>query len=139
MSSLNKVILIGRLGQDPEVRTLNNGDLAGSFSLATSESWKDKAGQNQEKTEWHNIIFYGKIGSRIQKYVKKGTMLYIEGSLQTRKWTGKNGVERYTTEIKLSELKMLGGKTESASAPAVQNNKGETIVNATTTDEDIPF
>lgn len=140
MSSLNKVTLIGRVGQDPEVRTTKTSDLAGSFSLATSESWKDKnTGQKQEKTEWHNITFFGKIGSVIQNYVKKGSLLYIEGSLSTRKWTDKNNIERYTTEIKLSELKMLGGKDSSGySAPAgspATNNSSSNI----NTSEDVPF
>lgn len=111
MSSVNKVIIIGRLGKDPEIRYMPNGEAVANFSMATSETWKDKAGDKQEKTEWHNLVAYKKLADIIGQYVKKGSQLYIEGKLQTRKWE-KDGVTRYTTEIIVSELTMLGGKPE---------------------------
>lgn len=113
--SLNKVTLIGNLGQDPEIRSTKDGKEIASFSLATTENWKDKSGEGQSKTEWHRCVVFsqGLVGI-IKNYVKKGSKLYIEGALQTRKWTDKNGVEKYTTEIVLqnynSNLQMLDSK-----------------------------
>jgi single-strand DNA-binding protein len=114
--SLNKVTLIGNLGQDPEIRSTGDGREIASFSVATTESWKDKnTGEKRDKTEWHRIVVFsqGLVGI-IKNYVKKGSKLYIEGSLQTRKWTDKDGVDKYTTEIVLqnfnSNLQMLGSK-----------------------------
>jgi single-strand DNA-binding protein len=113
--SVNKVILIGNVGKDPEIRTLNNGDRVANLSLATSESWRDKAsGERKEKTEWHRVtIFNDHIIKTVENYVKKGTTLYIEGALQTRKYE-QNGVEKYATEIHIGkfkgELTLLGGK-----------------------------
>ena len=103
--SINKVILIGNLGQDPEIRSTQDGGEIASFSMATSESWKDKSGEKKEKTEWHRVVIYsaGLVGI-VKNYVEKGSKLYIEGSLQTRKWTDKNGVEKYTTEIVLQNF-----------------------------------
>ncbi len=117
--SVNKVILVGNLGKDPEIRTTQNGDKVASFSIATSERWKDKSGQPQEKTEWHRIaVFNDRLVDVIQKYVHKGSKVYIEGALQTRKWTDKEGQERYTTEVVLSkfrgELTMLDSKGSGA-------------------------
>lgn len=112
MSSLNQVNLIGRVGQAPEVRYLPNGDAVANLSLATSESWKDKAtGQKKEKTEWHRLSFYGKLAEIVGEYVGKGSLIYIMGKLETREWE-KDGIKRYTTEIKVGEMKMLGGKPE---------------------------
>ena len=110
MASLNKAILIGNLGRDPEVRYMPNGDAVANFSIATSESFKDRNGDKQEKTEWHNIVCYGKLGEIAGQYLKKGRPVYIEGRIQTRKWQDKNGQERYTTEIIANEMKMLGGR-----------------------------
>jgi len=116
--SVNKVILIGNVGKDPEIRTLNNGDRVANLSLATSESWRDKAsGERKEKTEWHRVtIFNDHIIKTVENYVKKGTTLYIEGALQTRKYE-QNGVEKYATEIHIGkfkgELTLLGGKPAS--------------------------
>lgn len=109
---VNKVILIGNVGTEPEIKELTSGSVA-TFSLATSERYKDKNGQKQEKTEWHNIVAYGNVVSVIDKYVSKGDKLYIEGSIHTRKWEDKDGNTRYSTEIKLRELSMLssGGST----------------------------
>ena len=121
MSSLNKVTLIGRVGKDPEIKTSKAGKKLASFSLATSESWKDKQGQKQEKTEWHNIVVYNEgIAGVIEKYVHKGSQIYIEGALQTRKWQDKDGKDRYTTEVVLQgfngQLILLDGKAKSNNA-----------------------
>ena len=109
---LNKVILIGRLGRDPETRYMPNGDAVCSFSLATDESWKDKNGQRQTRTEWHAITLYRKLAEIAAKYLQKGSLVYLEGKIQSRKYTGKDGIERTAYEIVCSEMKMLGGKTE---------------------------
>jgi single-strand DNA-binding protein len=115
MSSLNQVNLIGRVGGDPEVRHLPNGDAVANLSLATSESWKDKqTGEKKEATEWHRITFYGKLAEIVKQYVTKGSLLYIGGSLKTRQWE-KDGQKHYTTEIKADEMKMLGGKSDGQS------------------------
>jgi single-strand DNA-binding protein len=115
--TLNKVTLIGRLGKDPEVRRLNGGDRVVSFSLATSEKWKDKQGERQEKTEWHNIVIYNdRLGEVAENYLSKGTQVYIEGKIQTRKWTDKEDRDHWTTEIVLNrfdgQIKLLGSKGE---------------------------
>ena len=112
--SVNKVILVGRTGADPDIRTMQNGDEMASLSIATNESWKDRDGNRQEKTEWHRVtIFLSGLVGVVKQYVKKGDMLYIEGQLRTRKYTDKSGIERYSTEIVLSGyqavLTMLGG------------------------------
>jgi single-strand DNA-binding protein len=114
MASLNKVLIIGNLGKDPETRFMPNGNAVCNFSVATTESWKDKtSGQKQEKTEWHNITMYGKIAEIAGQYLTKGSGVYLEGKLQTRKWQDKQtGADRYTTEIICDEMKMLGGKQE---------------------------
>jgi single-strand DNA-binding protein len=134
MASVNKAIIVGNLGKDPEVKFLTNGDAVCSFSIATTDSWKDKAGQKQEKTEWHNIVMYRKLAEIAGEYLKKGSPVYVEGALQTRKWTNKEGQERYTTEIVANSMQMLGGKTlqqeqnNTRSVPAVEG-----------ADEDVPF
>lgn len=109
--SVNKVILIGRLGKDPETRYMPNGDAVTNATLATSETWKDKSGAKQEKTEWHNLVFYRRLAEVVGEYVKKGSMIYVEGKLQTRKWTDKEGKDRYTTDIIVNEMTMLGSKS----------------------------
>jgi single-strand DNA-binding protein len=120
MPSVNKVILMGNLGKDPEVRFMPNGDAVCNFSIATTDSWKDKAGERQEKTEWHNIVIYRRLAEIAGEYLKKGRPVYIEGRLQTRKWQTKEGQDRYTTEIIADSMQMLGGR-ESA---APQENSG---------------
>ena len=117
MASLNKVLLIGSLGRDPEVRFMPNGEAVCNFSIATSENWKDKAGQKHDKTEWHNIVMYRKLAEIAGEYLKKGAPVYLEGKLQTRKWQTKEGQERYTTEIICDQMQMLGSKA--------QNNSGD--------------
>tara|TARA_B100000767_G_C19552055_1_gene445369 strand:- start:262 stop:732 length:471 start_codon:yes stop_codon:yes gene_type:complete len=111
MPSVNKVMLLGNLGRDPEVRTFPNGDSVCNFSIATSTSWKDKAsGEKKEKTEWHNIVMYRKLAEIAGEYLKKGSSIFVEGSLQTRKWQTKEGQDRYTTEIVADTMQMLGGR-----------------------------
>ncbi|WP_425404499.1 single-stranded DNA-binding protein [Hwanghaeella sp.] len=113
--SVNKVILIGNLGRDPEVRTMQNGGKVVNLSLATSETWKDRDGNRQERTEWHRVVIFNeRLGEVAERYLKKGSTVYIEGSLQTRKWTDQSGQEKYSTEVVLQrfrgELTMLGGR-----------------------------
>jgi len=112
---INKVILVGNLGQDPEVRYLPNGGAVANITLATSESWMDKnSGQRQEKTEWHRVVFFGKLADIVSQYVKKGSKLYVEGKLQTRKWQDQSGNDRYTTEVVVDsfngQMQMLDGR-----------------------------
>ena len=109
MASVNKAILVGNLGRDPEVRYMPNGEAVCNFSIATTENWKDKNGQKQEKTEWHNIVMYRRLAEIAGEYLKKGRPVYIEGRLQTRKWE-KDGVTRYTTEIIADQMQMLGSR-----------------------------
>ncbi len=109
--SVNKVILVGRLGKDPETRYMTNGEAVTNVTLATSENWKDKNGEKQEKTEWHNLVFYRRLAEIAGEYLKKGAQIYIEGKLQTRKWQDKEGKDRYTTEIIVNEMQMLGSKS----------------------------
>lgn len=114
--SVNKVILIGRLGKDPETRYMPNGEAVTNATLATSENWKDKTGEKQEKTEWHNLVFYRRLAEIAGEYLKKGSQVYVEGKLQTRKWQTKEGQDRYTTEIIVNEMTMLGGKSSGGSS-----------------------
>ena len=153
--SVNKVILVGNLGRDPEVRTMQDGNPVVNLSVATSESWRDKnSGERREKTEWHRVdIFNDKLGEVAQKYLRKGSKVYLEGQLQTRKWTDQSGIEKYSTEVVLQryrgELTMLDGRSEggggayesggdfgapsSAPAPAMGGGGGADI------DDEIPF
>ena len=116
---INRVILVGNLGQDPEVRYMPNGNAVANFNIATSESWKDKqTGENRDKTEWHRIVVFGKLAEIAGQYLKKGTQVYIEGQLQTRKWQDQSGQDRYTTEVVINPLggtlQMLGSRENSA-------------------------
>lgn len=115
--SVNKVILVGNLGRDPEVRYMPNGDAVANFSVATSESWKDKSGERMSRTEWHNIVIYRKLAEIAGQYLKKGSSVYLEGRIQSRKYTGKDGIERTAYEVIANEMKMLGGRNDGASAP----------------------
>ncbi|MBI4997564.1 MAG: single-stranded DNA-binding protein [Rhodocyclales bacterium] len=109
MASVNKVILVGNLGADPETRYMPNGDAVCNIRLATTESWKDKqSGEKKEITEWHRVVFYRKLAEIAGQYLKKGSQVYLEGRIRTRKWTDKEGQERYTTEIEANEMQMLG-------------------------------
>jgi len=113
MASVNKVILVGNLGKDPEVRYTANGDAVATLAIATSEAWTDKqSGQKQEHTEWHRVVFFGRLAEVCNQYLKKGSSIYVEGNLRTRKWTDQNNVERYTTEVRGDRMQMLGGSKE---------------------------
>ncbi|MFV1993516.1 MAG: single-stranded DNA-binding protein [Acidiferrobacterales bacterium] len=156
---VNKVILVGNLGRDPEVRYSANGQAIANVTIATTESWKDKnTGEKQEKTEWHRIVFFGRLGEIAGEYLKKGSQIYVEGRLQTRKWQDKEGKDRYTTEIVANEMQMLGSKggaasgdyagqssSQSSSQPASQASGSAPAQPATQTsgaddfDDDIPF
>lgn len=127
MASLNKVQLIGNLGADPKVRATTAGDAVTNIRLATTDSWKDKTtGEQKEATEWHRIVFYRRLAEIAGQYLKKGSQVYIEGRLKTRKWTDKDGVEKYTTEIEATEMKMLGGKREGGNdAPSTGTQQAE--------------
>ncbi|MBI3545741.1 MAG: single-stranded DNA-binding protein [Gammaproteobacteria bacterium] len=151
---VNKVILVGNLGRDPEVRYSPNGAAVANVTLATSESWKDKtSGEKQEKTEWHRVVFFGRLAEIAGEYLKKGSQIYVEGRLQTRKWTDKEGHERYTTEIVAGEMQMLGSRG-GAGAPSDNFNQDPTATPENTSakkaapskaavagdfDDDIPF
>ena len=119
---INKVILIGNVGSDPEVRYMPNGNAVSTLSIATSETWKDKqTGEKQDRTEWHRVVFYNRLGEIAGEYTKKGSRIYIEGSLRTRKWQDQQGVERYTTEIIANEMQLLDtrqGSADMSAAPA---------------------
>ena len=116
--SLNKVILIGRLGRDPEVRYMPNGEAVCNFSVATSETWNDRNGQRVERTEWHNITMYRRLAEIAGQYLRKGSQVYLEGRIQSRKYQGKDGIERTAYDIIANEMKMLGGRNDnSGSAP----------------------
>lgn len=115
---INKVILVGNLGADPEVRYTQNGDAIANLRVATSEIWNDKSGQRQERTEWHRVVMFGKLAEITQQYLSKGRQVYIEGSIRTRKWQDKEGRDQYTTEIVASEMQMLGGGRQDEGEPA---------------------
>jgi len=142
MASINKVILIGRLGKDPETRSMNNGGEVVSFSLATSESWNDKgSGERKEKSEWHNIVIFNEgIGKIAKQYLRKGSQCYLEGQLQTRKWTDQNGNDKYTTEVVLQkfrgELTLLDSKGDGRGEAKKPYDSGS---NADWGAEDTPF
>jgi len=110
MASVNKVILIGNLGRDPETRYMPDGGAITNISIATTDTWKDKAGEKQEKTEWHRVAFFGRLAEIAGEYLKKGSQVYVEGRLQTRKWQDKDGNDKYTTEIVADRMQMLGSR-----------------------------
>lgn len=161
MASVNKVIIVGNLGRDPETRYMPNGEAVTNVAVATTESWKDKtSGDKKEITEWHRITFYRKLAEIAGQYLKKGSSVYIEGRLQTRKWTDKDGVERYTTEIIADTMQMLGGRPgagggsagmdddygssapaprQSSGAPAARPAAKPAASNFNDMDDDIPF
>ena len=124
MASVNKVILVGNLGADPDVRYMPNGDQVTTVRLATTESWKDKnSGEKREITEWHRVVFYRKLAEIAGQYLKKGSQVYLEGRIKTRKWQDKEGQDRYTTEIEATEMQMLGGR-QGMGAPASSGGGG---------------
>ncbi len=145
---INKVILIGNLGKDPEVRYMPNGNAVANVTLATSESWKDKnTGETQERTEWHRVVFFRKLAEIVGEYVKKGSKIYVEGRLQTRKWQDQSGQDRYTTEIVADQMQMLdsrGGSGGSSDFKPAQREGGASAPTSaappdTDFDDDIPF
>ena len=147
MASVNKVILVGNLGRDPEVRYMANGEAVCNFSIATTDSWKDKNGEKQERTEWHNIVMYRRLAEIAGEYLKKGAPVYLEGKLQTRKWQDKDGKDRYTTEILADQMQMLGGRggdgggqasPQRQQAPA-QRQAAPAPSGGNVPDDDIPF
>jgi single-strand DNA-binding protein len=111
MASVNKVIIVGNLGRDPEVRYLPEGGAVANISVATTDTWKDKSGEKQERTEWHRVAFFGKLAEIVGEYLKKGSQVYVEGALRTRKWQDKEGKDRYTTEIVADRMQMLGSRS----------------------------
>lgn len=147
--SLNKAILIGRLGKDPEVKKMTNGEAVANVSLATSETWKDKSGSRQERTEWHNLVFYRRHAEVVGQHLSKGSQIYVEGRIQTRKWKDKEGQDRYTTEIIVNEMQMLGSKAPDGYSPtphqantAVDDRKPVSNIQPAYNkfdDEDFPF
>src|SRR5687768_14235347 len=144
MASVNKVLLIGNLGKDPETRYMPTGDAVTNITLATTETWKDKNGEKQEKTEWHRVTFYRKLAEIAGEYLKKGRPVYVEGRLETRKWTDKAGVERYTTDVIATDMKMLGSKpSEDNEQPQPKPEKkyegGAAAGNFDDMEDDIPF
>ena len=145
---LNKVILIGRLGRDPETRYMPNGEAVCNFSVATSESWKDSNGQKQERSEWHNVTMYRKLAEIAGQYLKKGSQVYLEGRIQSRKYQGKDGIERTAYDIIVNEMKMLGGgnseqQAQSAQAetptPPTRQAQAAPAAPVEDIDDDIPF
>lgn len=147
MGSVNKVILVGNLGRDAELRSTAGGAAMSTFSLATTEVWNDKQGQKQEKTEWHRIVLWGKQAESLQEYLVKGKQIYVEGRLQTRQWDDKEGNKRYTTEIKADRITLLGGGGGGGRSGAVDRSSGaghtagapDEPPTEPITDDDIPF
>lgn len=136
MAGVNKVILLGKLGRDPELRTTQSGQSVCNFSIATSEKWKDKGGESQERTEWHNIVAWAKLAEICAEYLQKGREVYVEGKLQTSKYTDKEGVERYKTEIVAQTVQFVGGQGgQQEKAAAAAQAMGGRVVD----DDQIPF
>jgi len=149
---INKVILVGNLGKDPEVRYMPNGQAVANVTIATSESWKDKnTGEQQEKTEWHRVVFFRRLAEIVGEYLKKGSKIYVEGKLQTRKWQDNQGQDRYTTEIIANEMQMLdsrgsggganagGNNYSSNTPPPIEQSQAPQMAAAGDFDDDIPF
>lgn len=148
MASVNKAIILGNLGNDPEVRYLPSGDAVATLSVATTHQWKDKNGEKQEQTEWHRVTMFGRLAEIAGEYLKKGSPVYIEGRIQTKKYTDKSGVEKYSTEIVAGEMKMLGSRPDGQSSGGQQsrpqqsrpaNTKAPTGGHFDDLEDDIPF
>jgi len=137
---INKVILVGNLGQDPETRATGGGKAVTNLRLATSESWKDKAtGEQKEQTEWHTVVFFDRLAEIAAQYLRKGSQVYIEGKLRTRKWQDKSGADRYSTEIVANEMQMLGSKGGGSSEPAPQHSAPQRAAPAPAPADPEPF
>jgi single-strand DNA-binding protein len=147
VASLNKVTLIGNLGADPETRYMTNGDAVCNINLATTDSWRDKAsGEQREATEWHRLVFYRRLAEIASQYLRKGAQIYVEGKIQTRKWTDKDGIDRYTTQVVVDEMKMLGKRqggsdqpTSDRADPFASQDSAVPGNSAGQIDDDIPF
>lgn len=148
MASVNKAILVGNLGKDPEVRYMTSGEAVTNCTLATSENWKDKSGEKQEKTEWHNLVFYRRLAEIAGEYLRKGSQIYVEGRITTEKWQDKEGKDRYTTKIIVQQMQMLGGKPSGAGSfevvekkPAASSGTAAPAAKGSLADfdDDIPF
>ncbi|MEE9326426.1 MAG: single-stranded DNA-binding protein [Cocleimonas sp.] len=159
MASINKVILVGNLGQDPEMKSMPSGSAVANISIATTDTWKDKStGEKREKTEWHRVVFFNRLAEVVGQYLRKGSQVYVEGYIRTQKWQDQNGQDRYTTEIVAREMQMLGGRSGGSSdfqqntpqqqqsespAPAQQNKpqqqQSAPPQNFDNFDDDIPF
>lgn len=142
MAGINKVILVGNLGKDPEIRTLESGRKVANFSLATTETYKDKNGERVDQTEWHNIVFWGPVAEVIERYLKKGNQIYVEGKIRTRSYDDKDGIKKYITEILGDKLTMLGGAPRSGDATSSSSSKPSQPVEQTfsgSDDDDLPF
>ena len=133
---LNKATLIGRVGKEPEIRVTKKGTTIATLGLATSEYWKDKQGDRQEKTEWHNIVFFDRLADIVKEYVSKGDLIYLEGKIQTDKYQGKDGVLKYSTKIQCQLLKMLGGKEKQKEEKKEEETTEQQDISM---DDDIPF
>ncbi|MGE4617632.1 MAG: single-stranded DNA-binding protein [Gammaproteobacteria bacterium] len=144
---INKATLIGNLGADPEIRYTTNGSAVANVRLATAESWRDKeTGEQQERTEWHRVVFFGRLAEIVEQYLRKGSQVYVEGRIQTRKWQDRDGNDRYTTEIVANEMQMLGGRGAGGGAPAKSDDapasspaSGLSEQPTDDFDDDIPF
>ena len=142
MASINKVILIGNLGRDPEVRYTQGGTAVANFTMATTERWSDPSGERKERTEWHRIVVWGKQAEIAGEYLRKGRSVYVEGSLQTREWTDRDGNKRYTTEVKAQRFQMLGARGDADRAPVdpePQHQVAEPVDGGGYSEDDIPF
>ena len=144
MGSVNKVILVGNLGRDAELRFTPGGAAVSTINMATTEVWNDKGGQRQEKTEWHRVVLWGKQAESLSEYLTKGKQIYVEGRLQTRQWDDKDGNKRYTTEVRADKIVLLGGGGRGAGGGAPTERGGESMGagpmdSAPLTDDDIPF
>ena len=141
MSGVNKVILVGNLGNDPEIRALENGVKVANFNIATNEVYKDKDGNKQERTEWHRIVLWRGLAEIAENYLKKGNQVYIEGKLRTRQWEDKDGVKKYTTEVQCDNMTMLGGKSSGTegSTPLSENDMPKNHSAEAEAGDDLPF
>ena len=150
MASINKVIIVGNLGRDPEMRTFPSGDQVANVTIATTDRWRDKnTGENKEATEWHRVVFNGRLAEIVGQYLRKGSQVYVEGSLRTRKWTDQSGQERYATEIRADSMQMLGGRGDGEgsqrpaqrAAPAPRPAASPTAAGSgfDDMDDDVPF
>jgi single-strand DNA-binding protein len=137
--SVNKVILVGRLGQDPEVRFTQGGTAVANLRIATDETWKDQNGERQQRTEWHTVVLWRRLAEICGQYLSKGRLVYIEGKLQTRSWQDREGNKRYSTEVQADNMVMLGGRSEEEQAPPVAQPAVAAASDSGTSDDDIPF